>query len=373
MAEVKAGGETRKRESNMELLRIVSMLLIITFHCALKSGFAFEDHFSVNKFMVKTLWMFGELGVNLFLLISGYFMVQGKFKWRKLILLLAEVSFYQTLAHFVALKLGIFQWGGLRDAFLRFFPVTLNWYWFMTAYVIIYLLTPYLNAFVYAMNQETYKKFLITVLALYSVMPTVFGVFYNSTETLLYYNRLIWLIVVYFIGAYVRLYHDPVTETMKASATVSAASFGMLAASILVIEKFSEFFSRLGTSEVAYFWPPNTVPMICLSIGVFGIFKNLKIGYRPWINKIASATLGIYLLHDSSLLASWIWGTMAQCANYYGSPFLVVRILGVSVIIFLMGMAIDWFRQMLEKYTLKKALDSERFAIMLRTVKGWGK
>ena len=114
MAEVKAGGETRKRESNMELLRIVSMLLIITFHCALKSGFAFEDHFSVNKFMVKTLWMFGELGVNLFLLISGYFMVQGKFKWRKLILLLAEVSFYQTLAHFVALKLGIFQGGGVK-------------------------------------------------------------------------------------------------------------------------------------------------------------------------------------------------------------------------------------------------------------------
>lgn len=63
------------RKSNMELLRIISIFLIIVFHCAFKSGFNFELGFHVNKLIVKTCWMFGELGVNLFQLISGYFMV----------------------------------------------------------------------------------------------------------------------------------------------------------------------------------------------------------------------------------------------------------------------------------------------------------
>lgn len=359
-----------KRESNIELLRIASMFLIVVFHCVYKSGFTFETPFSVNQFIVKIFWMFGELGVNLFILISGYFMVNGRFKWKKLILLIGEVCFYQGLVHLIAAKLGIFQRGGVKDTFLRFFPVTLNWYWFMTAYVILYLLVPYLNIFIHAMTKEMYQRFLLTVLILYSVIPTIFGVFYNSTETLLYYNRLIWLIIVYFIGAYIRLFSVSIIATMENSMVISGISFGMLVVSILIIEKFSDFFARLGTVEIAYFWPPNTVPMICLSVGVFGIFMHLKIKYHPFVNKVSSTTLGIYLLHDSGMLALWIWKT-ARCADYYDSPFLIFRILGISTIIFLVGMAIDWFRQILERYTLQKVLDSEKLLMMFQAVKWW--
>lgn len=351
---------TVKRMSNIELLRIFSMFLIVVFHCAFKSGFAFEPSFSVNKFLVKLLWMFGELGVNLFALISGYFMINGRFQWKKLVLLIAQVLFYQAFTHLIAWKLGIFQGGGgFRDTFLRLFPVTLNWYWFITAYSIVYLLSPYLNIFLHALDQKLYRKFLATVLFLYSVIPTVFGFFYNSTETLLYYNRLIWLIIVYCAGAYIRMYPVPVIATGKRSATVALVAFGAIAGSILFIETFSKFFAHLGTTEIAYFWPPNTVPMALLSLGVFGIFLHLDIGFSPGINKIASATLGIYLLHDNGVLTSWIWGTIGQCANYYGSPFLTVRILVFSSVIFLAGVAIDWIRQILEKYTLKKILDSK--------------
>lgn len=101
-----------ERKSNIELLRIISMLLIIIFHCAYKSGFVFEEYFSMNKFLVKIFWMFGELGVNLFGLISGYHMIQGRFKHKKLILLTSEVFFYQIFTHVIACKVGIFQGGG---------------------------------------------------------------------------------------------------------------------------------------------------------------------------------------------------------------------------------------------------------------------
>ena len=48
-----------QRKSNMELLRVVSMILIVVFHCAFKSSFNFEPGFSANKLIVKTFWMFG--------------------------------------------------------------------------------------------------------------------------------------------------------------------------------------------------------------------------------------------------------------------------------------------------------------------------
>ena len=73
-----------ERKSNMELLRIFSMILIITFHYAYKGGFDFGTELGANMLLIKTCWMFGELGVNLFILTTGYFMVEGKFKWKKL-------------------------------------------------------------------------------------------------------------------------------------------------------------------------------------------------------------------------------------------------------------------------------------------------
>lgn len=349
---------TSQRQSNMELLRIVSILLIVIFHCVYKSGFSFEPGFSANKLIVKTFWMFGELGVNLFILLSGYFMITSKFKWRKLVLLLTEVSFYHLLITLFACRIGIYQVEGIRNIFLAFFfPITLNRYWFITAYIIVYLLSPYFNVFAHAMDQRIYKKFLFTVLFLYSLMPTVFGVFFNTTETLLYYNRLIWLIIMYFVGAYIRLYALSMIRSMKAAMMTSASAFGVMIGSILLIDHFNQFFAVLGTMEIAYFWPPNTVPMVFLSLGVFGVFLHIKMPYNVVINRVASTTLGIYILHDG-ILARWLWRTVIQCANYQNSPCLIFHIL-VAGGVFLAGMLIDLGRQVLEKYVFYKILDSK--------------
>ena len=55
----------------LEILRIVSILLIISFHYAFKGEFDFSNHLTMNKMIVKTFYMFGELGVNCFVLKSG--------------------------------------------------------------------------------------------------------------------------------------------------------------------------------------------------------------------------------------------------------------------------------------------------------------
>lgn len=316
-----------KRRSNLELLRIFSILLIITFHYAYKGGFNFGTALSGNMLLIKTCWMFGEVGVNLFVLLTGYFMVTGTFRWRKLVLLLAQVFFY----HMATLCVYIYVWGAesyqitdLKGVFTTFFPVLSNRYWFITAYIILYVLSPYLNKLVQALSQVEHRRLLVTLLLLFCVIPTVFGVVYNNTETLLYYNRLIWMGVVYLMGAYIRLYGTPAIKTPAKAAALSAVSFGFLVASIVVLQKYSGFFEALGIKEPAYFWPPNTVPVVCLSVGIFGLFLHLHIPDSPAINKLASTTLGIYILHDG-LLNRWLWRTVFKNASYQDSPLLFLQ------------------------------------------------
>lgn len=357
-----------ERKSNMELLRIFSMILIITFHYAYKGGFDFGTELSANMLLIKTCWMFGELGVNLFILTTGYFMVDGKFKWKKLILLLVEVSFYHWLTIGIACKLEIYQLSGLKNIFLSCFPVLLNRYWFITAYIIVYVLSPWLNTLIHAMSQGIYKRFLVTILLLYSIIPTIFGAFYNTTETLLYYNRLIWLVMMYFLGAYIRLYSLSAIQTPKRATALSAIAFIILVLSIIAINKFSAFFAAIGITEPAYFWPPNTVPVVCLSVGVFGLFLNMQCSYHPWINKLGSTTLGIYLLHDG-VLNRWLWRTIFQNAAHQNSPLLFLHIIITATIIFALGATIDLVRQAIEKHTLQKLLMSRRGIGLLTNVK----
>ena len=356
------------RMSNLEILRIVSILLIISFHYAFKGEFDFSNHLTMNKMIVKTFYMFGELGVNCFVLISGYFMVDSKFKGKKLIQLILQVAFYTILTTIFSYHVGYWEISTLRHLAGTIFPVIFNKYWFITAYIILYILSPYLNKLINSINKDDYKKMLFILLTIFCVIPTFFGAIINNTEGLLYYNRLIWLIIMYLIGAYIKRYKLPISNTLKKSLILSTISFGILLASILVIEKFDSIFNLIGVKEVAYLWTPNNIIMLLLSIGLFGVFENIKVPNNNIINKISSTTLGIYLLHDG-VLAYWFWRFAFKNSTYQESPYLILQILKATFIIFVVGMIIDLVRQLIEKYTVNKILESKIFNELSNKVK----
>lgn len=350
-----------RRKSNMELLRIFGIYLIVVFHCAFHSGFPDPNDAGLtpNMLTVKIFWFFGELGVNLFALTTGYFQSKGRFKWAKLILLLAQVLFYSLLTNGIGVLAGAVDLRGVKMRLSVFVPVISGAYWFATAYVIVYLLSPYFNRLIEALDRNSLRNLLTTLLILYSAMPTLFGIFRNATENLLYYNRMIWLIILYFAGAYIRRYSFPLLKSMKRALVCALATFALMTLSIPVIYAFNGVFRM--SKEVAYFWFPNTVLMVLLSVSVFCAFLQLDIPHTPWINRVASATFGVYLLHDSAALREWIWRTLLRFPEKLDSPTLIPQILATCACIFLICMIIDFARQALERVTLRKWLSSERF------------
>lgn len=348
------------RMSNLELLRIVSILLIISFHFVFKGEYSFGSDFSINKLIVKTFYMFGELGVNCFVLITGYFSIKSDFKYKKVFQLAFQVLFYTILGTIFAKVIGFYELKTIKEYVTTFFPIIMGEYWYVTAYVMLYIFSPYINKLVSTMKKDEYKKFLLLLLVVYSIIPTFFGALNNNTEGLLYYNRFIWLIVMYLIGGYIKLYKIPVLSTSKKSLKIFLISFITIIFSIIFIDKFEGAFKFIGITEVAYLWQPNNIIMLLLSVSLFGVFENLKIKNNKVVNKISSTTLGIYLLHDG-ILTYWFWREVFKNSQYQESPYLILVILGSTFAIFVIGIIIEMIRQLLERYTITKLLNSKKF------------
>ena len=332
------------RSSNFELLRIIAILCIIVFHFSYEGGFSYPA-FCFNEFVVYSFHMLGELGVNLFILISGYHMIKGTFKWKKLLTLILEVQFYNWICVFLSIR-----FNGLvldkRTFFTNFFPVTEYKYWFITAYILIYLFSPYINKLLLSLSKKELQNLLTICLILFCIIPTFYGGLKNDTETLLYYNRFIWLMIIYMIGAYIRLY-PPVRLVKKSQwLGISFLLFCFMEASILIIEKFPAFFAEIGITEGNYFWRPNNLPMTALSISIFLLFRLIDIKPNKLINRLASTTLGIYLLHDGQM-NYYLWQVWLKSGEYAFSRRLVLYIPLCALMIFLFCAVMDLLRQLL--------------------------
>jgi len=270
------------RDSNIELLRIFSMILIICFHYIYKSNFQYNE-LTFNNLIIKSGWFLGELGVNLFILITGYYLCKSKPTIKKTILLIIQIIFYNLINYVIGYSL---KYNGLTDISL-IFPIITKKYWFITAYLLVYILSPYCNKLINKLTKREFQKFLLINLVIWCLIPTIFGFFYNTTEELLFYNRFIWLLFMYFIGSYIRIYNIKFLNSKKRSLLTSSLTFLLMIISIIILYIFKSTFTRIGTTETAYFWTPNNILMFVLSIVIaFTIVSPwLFIGLYKWTNR----------------------------------------------------------------------------------------
>ena len=149
----------KKRESNIELLRILSMFMIIGHHFSVHGKFIVEETSFINNIWIQLLFSGGKIGVNIFIIISGFFLINSKkVNINKLIKLLAQLFFYSIIIFiiFVLFRIEPFEIKGLIKHILGY-PV----WWFAKAYLILYLFHPYINKFLNSLSKAEYKKLIV--------------------------------------------------------------------------------------------------------------------------------------------------------------------------------------------------------------------
>ena len=188
-----------KRNSSIELLRIVAMLMIILGHL---SGHGILHMISddalqiwsggstLNKLFCILLLPGGRVGVGIFFLITGYFMInKSSVSIRKV---LAETVFYSAMLSLVAF---IFSFGSIKDVVRSIVPLSNNSWWFVTSYIILVLCAPAINKFCLSLSRENKFLCLIMVWIFTYTIPYMYGSYYYGLERGLLF---------YLIGAYIK-------------------------------------------------------------------------------------------------------------------------------------------------------------------------
>lgn len=192
--------DTREGKHNygVDLLRIVAMLMIIAHHFSLHSGISY-DAVSNNGIVMSVMALGGKTGVNIFVLITGYYST-GKIRKGKVANLFGCATFYSLLLTLVAAAVGSVAFG--KKILLKAcFPLLLgNNYWFVVTYLELYIMIPILNKVVQALDAGIYKKYLLCFTCLLCIIPTVVGRFIQVND--FGYNSLVWFVYLYFLGAY---------------------------------------------------------------------------------------------------------------------------------------------------------------------------
>lgn len=173
------------RNSSIELLRIISMVMILSCHFATHGGFSFDAQtLSVPRFWWYFIEMGGNFGVDVFVLISGYFLITSKggiFNFKRILKFWGQVIFYSIVIYLVFGILGVSEFSA-KSLLKTFFPITFSSWWFASTYFVLYLIHPFLNMFLKKIDKSTYQKLLVMEVILWVIIPTFTFSSYQSNS-----------------------------------------------------------------------------------------------------------------------------------------------------------------------------------------------
>lgn len=312
--------ETKKRSSNLELLRIISMIFIIVHHYAMFANI--DISIGQNSLIKYLLISVGKIGVNCFILITGYFMITSNFKFKKLLKLILEVLFYS-----VAFMLFFYLFKGKtfdkNELFLNFMPIINTVNWFITTYVVLYLLTPVINITLRNLNQKQFIKTIFILILIFSIIPTFFN-------RLVAFSDLAWFITLYVIAAYIRLYPNKVFDSFKINIFVCILVYIFMVGTIIYGN-----YMKYSYQDTLFFEDMNKLPLVIVSVCLFLAFRNMKMKHNKFINAVAQSTLGVCLIHENYLFAPILWTKLLSAANLFSYKLLlhcVISIIAVYVL-----------------------------------------
>ena len=168
----------QERNSAFEILRLFAILFIIAHHFATHAGFNFGALEQTSTVIFNAAWIdfirqLGKIGVNLFILISSFFLIDNtRFKTKKFIALLLEMLTFSIVigVTFFFINKSTFDWEWLKSFLMPFGSST---WWFMTNYLLLYLFSPLLNRGIKALNKQAHLILTITFLVIWSLIPTL--------------------------------------------------------------------------------------------------------------------------------------------------------------------------------------------------------
>lgn len=325
------------RQSNIELLRIVAMFTIVLSHCIFHGGFDFpEKVLSFDKVIWQSSLMGGSIGNTIFMLISGYFLINSNsIKIDKIIKLWISAIFYSVTIYLIFSVCGKTEFG-FKPLLFSFFPVANNEWWFLNAYIIIALISPFINVFIHNVSKKSYGVLLIIMTSLWIVYPML-------TLQSLFYTELLSFVYLYLVAGYIKLY----LNDLKVNSIICFV-IAVFMAIVVTISVYLKYYVSINinknlSSFFEIFTQMRSIPVLIISLSLFFGFKNLNIKPNRFINTVSSTMFGVYLIHANSYVNKFLWIEMFKVYNYRGLELLYIPFI-LSLIVLVSASFIDFVK-----------------------------
>lgn len=343
----------KKRIVSIELLRIVSMMMVVMLHYLGKSELLapVTESMDVNGYVAWGMETLSIVAVNVYMLISGYFLVESGFKPHRAVELVCQVLFYTILVPVVLMALGIIQLSDweINRILENFLPIQMEQYWFISAYMIMYLMSPILSTAAKTLSKEQLRNTIIGLLLFFSVSKSILPVQLALDQE--GYDG-IWFMCVFLVAAYMRLYGLPFFTKegngKRGWLCYLLGCAGIYAIMLVVRAVYLKTGSLDHFIKASYDY--NHILNLLAAIGLFYAFVYLKIKdegiFAKLIYKVAPYTLGVYLLHEQ-LDIRYLWQPWLGATPECGTIIMVLKAIGSILLVFVVGVLVDMLRSML--------------------------
>ncbi len=310
-------GSSRMRNSKFEMLRIIAMFFIVSSHYSLFTKWGYVK--GINSFQTLFFQPLGQIGVDLFVMISGYFLSARIESMGKMLIkdirLWIKVLFYSWLMLIIVYFID-HSMINIKRLARGLFPVTLNEYWFITSFLILMLLVPMLNGFIKRSKESTI--FLLFLVFLFtsgcqSLLPIQFYPFGN-------YLNLGIMIAAYLFAAILGKYQLRINSIIVISFFIFGLSIeyvGMLYLHKMIL-----------TAGIAPFM---------VAMAIFYLVVQCPDFYNSKINWIAASMFACYLVLCNYLLNTLLWNVVLHINKFKYHPIIpgVFITLGLMFIVVL--------------------------------------
>ena len=390
------------RDSNIELLRIVSMMLIILFHFSVHGPWPADGVLAADV-AVGVLAFGGKLGVNCFVLITGYFMTRSSVRVASVARVVLETWFYSwgLLILFAVAQPELVTQARLEKAVL---PLVSGEYWFITNFVALMVVSPFLNLLFDRLSRRGKSRLAAIGFVTISVLPTLTT--FNPLG-----SDLLWFFYLYLLGGWIRelmegaegadalasalardggdgaaadrdaawakttgasgalAWLDPARLTLRVGGGPMAVAGVLVSwAAIAAICCAQAWFGFDRVNAQYPVWQ-YMIPTFLASTGMLVAFARLAMAPSRTVNNLAKCALGVYLIHDNPFVRAWLWPHFA--AVYALGP---AAIIGASLLaavgVYAFGAAVDSLRIALLEEPLFRWLNS-RFGDQLARADHW--
>ena len=280
--------EKSVRNSGHELLRIIAMYMIVFIHANRYLGnFCTGNPGSFFNGAVNGIC---NIGVTCFILISGYYGI--RFDLMKLVKMECMMITYSILETIIIVIISPEQMQGamlLEQLVKSFLPFISRKYWFYSCYVCLFLLSGYIQKFIDHLSREEFRRVLLLLVILFSVLPTLFYFELIPDNG----KGLVQMIMIYMIGRYIRSYYD---KPIRKPRVIQKCA--VLFVVLWIINGLSHEFPIQIGGIYHHLCKDNSITNIVMAIILFIFFKEVKFQSRL-INKAAAYIFAVFALNNS--------------------------------------------------------------------------